>query len=333
MTTQFTICVGTIGEGVWHSTDAGEHWRRCRMKLPFHAQPGEIQIRSLSVSPHDPHRILAGSEAGLYRSDDNGANWELIESPMDGTQIWSVAWHPGDRDVIFAGTKPPAIFRSNDGGKKWEKLAIDIAKECFAGPPKVTNVAVDPRDHRTVWASVEIDGIYRSKDGGDTWTHLRPLGEKMLNSDMHGFALCPASQFKILATTPDGIWSSVDDAETWSLHGFPKFGERDAISYCRGIAVKPDDPNVVLVGNGDSIPGKIGAIQRTTDGGKTWSAANLSAKPNSVIYWLATHPADPNVVVANSLHGYVYTSLDAGQTWNKLAREFGEIRSIAWMPN
>jgi len=155
----------------------------------------------------------------------------------------------------------------------------------------------------------------------------------MLNSDMHGFALCPSAQFKILATTPDGIWSSVDDAETWSLHGFPKFGERDAISYCRGIAVKPDDPNVVLVGNGDSIPGKIGAIQRTTDGGKTWSTANLSAKPNSVIYWLATHPADPNVVVANSLRGYVYTSLDAGQTWNKLAREFGEIRSIAWMPN
>jgi len=87
MTTQFTICVGTIGEGVWHSTDAGEHWRRCRMKLPFHAQPGEIQMRSPAVSPHDPHRILGGTEAGLYRGDDHGANWELLEPPMDGTQI------------------------------------------------------------------------------------------------------------------------------------------------------------------------------------------------------------------------------------------------------
>jgi photosystem II stability/assembly factor-like uncharacterized protein len=192
---------------------------------------------------------------------------------------------------------------------------------------------VDPRDSRTVWVSVEIDGLYRSRDGGDSWTHLRPLGEKMLNSDMHGLALCASPQFKILATTPDGIWSSVDDGETWNLHGFPKFAERDAISYCRGIAIKPDDPNVIFVGNGDSIPGKIGAIQRTSDGGKTWSAANLPAKPNSVIYWLATHVSDPNVVVANSLHGYVYTSLDAGQTWNKVAREFGEIRSIAWMPN
>ncbi len=143
----------------------------------------------------------------------------------------------------------------------------------------------------------------------------------------------PSRPFKILATTPDGIWSSVDDGETWSLHGFPKFAERDAISYCRGIAIKPDDSNVIFVGNGDSIPGKIGAIQRTTDGGRTWNATNLPVKPNSIIYWLTTHPADPNVLVSNSLHGYVYTSLTAGRSWNKVAREFGEIRSIAWVPN
>ncbi len=334
MTQGFTICVGTVGAGVWFSPDSGAHWRRSRMKLPFDAEPGEIQIRALAVSPHNPHHLLAGSEAGLYRSEDNGANWDHIDSPMDGTQIWSAAWHPGNPDVLYAGTKPPAVFRSIDGGKTWEKLPIPIAPKCLAGAPKVTNIIVDPRDHQTMWVGVEIDGVYRSRDGGDHWTHLPALGDKELNQDIHGLALSPGSKTtKLLVTTPDGIWTSTNEGESWSLHGFPRFAERDTISYCRGVALKPDNPDVIFVGNGDFIPGKRGAIQRTTDGGQTWTRCELPVEPNSVIYWLATHPSNPDVVVANSLHGYVYVSTDGGESWQKNRREFGEIRALALVPN
>jgi hypothetical protein len=38
MNTDFTICVGTVGAGVWFSPDGGEHWRRSRMNLPFEAE-------------------------------------------------------------------------------------------------------------------------------------------------------------------------------------------------------------------------------------------------------------------------------------------------------
>jgi hypothetical protein len=58
------------------------------------------------------------------------------------------------------------------GGLRWEKLAVDIGRECSIGIPFVTSVIVDPDDHRAVWAGVEIDGVFRSLDGGDTWTHL-----------------------------------------------------------------------------------------------------------------------------------------------------------------
>jgi hypothetical protein len=51
------------------------------------------------------------------------------------------------------------------------------------------------------------------------------------------------------------------------------------------------------------------------------------------MYWFATHPADPNIIVANSLHGYVYTSHDGGDSWQKVKQEFGEIRALAWLPN
>ena len=332
MNQNFTICVGTIGAGVWFSPDGGEHWRRSRMKLPFDAEPGEIQIRALAVSPHNPHQLLAGSEVGLYRSEDNGANWDLVRSPADGKQIWSVAFHPADPSVIFAGTKPPAVYRSSDGGRTWEQLAIPIAERCLAGAPKVTNIMVDPRDRTTIWVGVEIDGVYRSRDDGRTWDHC-VMGEKELNRDVHGFTLSVGRPPKLLATTPDGVWSSTDEGETWSLHGFPCFAERDSISYCRGVAVKPDDPDTIFVGNGDFIPGKRGAIQRSRDGGATWEKCELPVEPNSVIYWFGTNSANPDVVVANSLHGYLYLSTDAGDSWTKLRREFGEIRALTWLPN
>ena len=137
----------------------------------------------------------------------------------------------------------------------------------------------------------------------------------------------------IYCTSPFGIATSTDEGESWDYHYFPKFSESDTRSYCRGMVIKADDPNVMFVGNGDSIPGVTGAIQRTSDGGQTWEATPLPQEPNSVVYWFGTHAAVPNVIAAASLYGYVYLSTDGGDSWQKLQKEFGEIRSVAVMPN
>jgi len=52
-----------------------------------------------------------------------------------------------------------------------------------------------------------------------------------------------------------------------------------------------------------------------------------------VVYWFGTNKEVPNVIAAASLYGYVYTSTDGGENWTKLKKEFGEIRSVAVMPN
>src|SRR5258708_24905533 len=93
MANDFTICVGTVGAGVWFSPDGGDHWRRSRMKLPFYAEPGEIQIRTLAVSPHNPHCLLAGSEAGPYPSENNCATCDWIDPPIESQQILSPTLH------------------------------------------------------------------------------------------------------------------------------------------------------------------------------------------------------------------------------------------------
>jgi len=46
----------------------------------------------------------------------------------------------------------------------------------------------------------------------------------------------------------------------------------------------------------------------------------------------AAHPADPSLIYASSVSGELYRSVNGGVSWEKLAREFGEIRALAWAP-
>jgi hypothetical protein len=327
MNHDYTISVGTVGGGLSVSHDGGEAWTRIR-----HPLPSECNVRTLQVYPDNPHRIIAGTDVGVYRSEDNGVTWSKLPSPMEELQIWSIAVDPVHTDTLFVGTRP-AGFRSRDGGKTWEELAMGVNLNCPIGTPRTTNMIVDPRDHQTIWAGIEVDGVYKSQDGGKIWKHLPDLGDDPFHGDIHGLALRPGQPTALFATSPFGIATSTDEGESWAYHYFPKFHPEDARSYCRGIAFKADDPNVMFVGNGDTIPGRTGAIQISRDGGCSWSAAALPVAPNSVIYWFATHAALPDVIVAASLYGYVYVSEDGGASWSKRQREFGEIRALTLTPN
>src|SRR5919205_1279372 len=63
--------------------------------------------------------ILAGTEDGIFRSDDQGAVWEEASNGLTTRHVRWMAYHPDISDLEFAGTEPANIFISHDGGDSW----------------------------------------------------------------------------------------------------------------------------------------------------------------------------------------------------------------------
>ena len=323
MTKQATICVGTLGQGIWRSSDGGDTWLRVR-----HGLYSESAVRALAVHPRDAHVLYCGADSGIYRSEDKGEHWERLDSPMNLLPVWALAIDPVDPNVIFAGTRPAALFRSKDGGQHWDKLPVAMAEECpNVGIPRVTALLVDPVDHQHIWAGVEVDGVRHSKDGGDTW---EVVTGGVTDPDIHNLAITVGPPKTLLTITPREVFSSTDDGASWE----PVHVSRQlSIPYCRGVLVKADDPRVVYLGNGESAFGGMGALHRSRDRGQTWETLSVPVPPNGTIWNLASHVADPDFLLASSVNGQVFCSTDAGASWHKFAREFGEVHALAWVPN
>jgi len=251
MATDYTICIGTVGQGLWQSPDGGESW--VRMRTPF---PLESRVRALTRHPTEPHTLFAGADSGLYLSRDNGAAWAHVSAPEPRLNIWSLAVVPTDPETLFAGTSPSAVYRSRDGGHQWEPLALELAEECAIGTPRVTATVVDPDDPRLVWAGVEIDGVHRSLDGGDTWTRV---AGGLSDPDIHGMVIAPGDPSCVLTSTPREIFASTDVGESWQPM---QIAEHFPAPYCRWIAMKPDDPQVIFAACGDSAIGSSGNLQK-----------------------------------------------------------------------
>lgn len=327
-----TIGVGTVGAGAWFSFDGGDRFRH----VYRHLDP-ESNVRALAISPHDSATVYAAADrTGVFVSHDGGYRWEPVNTELCNEQLWSLACDPHDAERLYVGGRP-GLYRSDDGGATFAPLATGLQPECPIGTPRITNVVIDPVDEKELWMGVEVDGVYHSTDGGASWEHLGPLGETQFHDDIHGLAVRrhgPDAAVQLLATTPFGLATSDDRGVSWAWRAFDGFskGSGNPYAYCRGVFVWPGDPDTLLVGCGDYIPGRVGAIEVSRDGGGSWERADLPTEPNSTVYWMATHRDLPGMIVAASIFGQVYASADTGRSWEKLEREFGEIRCVTLAP-
>jgi photosystem II stability/assembly factor-like uncharacterized protein len=322
MARDISILIGTIGAGLWVSSDGGRNYGRAGGIW------GDTRVYGLKVDPTDPAVVYAGTDEGIFRSTNHGKNFERLDSPMNSMHVWNIAVSPSDPSVIFAGTSPSALFRSTDSGASWEQLPVDMAEECpNVRVPRVTALEVDPGNPNVVWAGVEVDGVRRSLDGGDTWTRING---GLNDPDIHGMTVSAGSSVTVFTSTPGEVFASTDTGESWQGLGVR---ESFPMRYCRGITVKQDDPDTLLVATGDSPFGVHGAIQRSTDRGQSWERLALPQEPNTPMWAFATHASDPDFILCCSHYGQIYATADGGDWWVKLPREFSEVRGLAWTPN
>ena len=326
MADDYVIGIGTIGAGLWIGYGAGQKWRHIQ-----NGPPVEGNCRVVLVDPHRPGVLWAAADrVGLFRSADNGGRWDRVGADCD-LPIWSMCIDPHDAQRIYLGTSP-GLARSKDGGETFDQLDTSISAECPIGTSRTTNVVVDPHDPDVVWASVEVDGLHHSRDRGETWASLGQLGPAEFYNDVHGLTVRDTDQgSEVVVTTPFGLGRSRDQGASFEWHEFDQFpGSKFPFAYSRCVRAVDDDVIVVCVG--DYVPGRIGALDISRDGGSSWTREPLPVTPNSTMYWLTTHPQLPGTIVATSLFGQVYVSDDHATTWRKLDREFGEIRAVSLAP-
>lgn len=265
---------------------------------------------------------------------------------MDELLVTAIAHAPTDPDTIFAGTQPAGLYRSTNAGKNWRKLDTAMKPHVATGFPgadvlqsgkganadifvkhwtRVTDILPDPDNPLQIWAGVEIDGVWRSVDGGEHWERA---SRGLITDDIHGFAMVRNGSRKIFAATNKGLHFSHDDGVNWNFQRIDSPWQ-----YTRDIVPRADNSGVMFLTNGDGPPGTDGRLHRSRDFGAHWEQAPLPSEIQSSVYFLATNPADPNLIFVATNLGQLFRSADGGESWIALKRRLGEIRCLMWLPD
>jgi len=130
---------------IFVSEDAGASWHQETADLP--------RALALAADLHIPGRLLAGTDDGLFVSEDGGQSWLPFGDLPDGVMIRQLAYDPLSA-TWYAATTARGIYRSLDNGAHWTLLE---------GAPDHDNptIAVDPRRPTALLAAFRGQGVWR----------------------------------------------------------------------------------------------------------------------------------------------------------------------------
>ena len=307
----------------------------------------------------------------LHRSDDGGATWTEIAAPeyppkppgvshvnaMSQQEVeWTtqLAWtiepgHPDEPGVLWCGTIPGGLFRSEDRGDSWrlvESLWNVPARERWFGggydDAGIHSISVDPRGPGRVLVGLSIGGAWRSLDGGATWSQAArgmradfvppDLADDPDSQDPHRIVRCAAAPDVLWTQHHCGIFKSVDDGDSWT-----EIERAGPSTFGFAVAVHPDDPDtawfVPAVSDEVRVPvdGKL-VVTRTRDGGKSFDVL-CDGLPDEPAYDLIyRHALDIDStgdrLVMGSTTGSLWSTVNGGDEWELVSANLPPIASV-----
>jgi photosystem II stability/assembly factor-like uncharacterized protein len=301
-----TYYFGSVGGGIWKTTDAGTHW--------FNISDGFLKtgtVGAITVAPSDPNVIYAGmgehavrgvmtsSGDGIYKSTDAGASWKHIGLEQS-KHIADVVVHPNNPDWVYVAVQGAfwndssdrGIYFSSDGGANWEQLLyVDLS----SGAADLVMDETNPRilyaafwDHRRLPWQVRSGGpgsaVYKSLDSGKSWEKI----QNGLPDEMGKISVCvsPANPQRLYANVEaegnkGGVYRSDNGGKSW----YQVYNDRVSVArawYYIEIFADPQDEETVYVLNAPML--------KSIDGGRSFTPI---ANPHSDQHDLWINPMNP----------------------------------------
>jgi photosystem II stability/assembly factor-like uncharacterized protein len=302
---------GGPGSGLYVSRDGGDTWKQ----LTGNGLPDGIWGKvGVAVAPSDGARVYALIEAGnggLFRSDDGGDHWELINpSHALRQRAWyytTITVNPANENDVWFPQVP--MLHTIDGGK-----TIQYVK----GLPHGDNhdLWIDPRNPKRMIASND-GGVHISRNGGETWfTPPLPISQFYhVSADARQpYWVAGAMQDLGTAQGPSQTTTGNIPLSDWHDVGGGEAG---------WVVSDASDPNIVYAGE------YLGIITRYDY--RTRASRNVSAWPENPsghggedmkyrFQWtapIAASPHDPKVIY----HGaqVIFRTRDGGQNWEVIS--------------
>jgi photosystem II stability/assembly factor-like uncharacterized protein len=335
---------------------------------------GQI-VNHMVLDPRDGRTLVAAVRAGhlgptVFRSTDFGATWKEAARPpafpkaaegAKGESVSHVFWlTPGPAGVPgtwYAGTSPPALFISRDGGDTWDGVAgfnahpdrrkwIGDGQDAPPDGATLHSINVDPFDARHLYVGASSGGVFESRDAGATWKPLNrgcaadflPDPQAEYGHDPHCLRVHPKVRDVVYQQNHCGIYRLDRPASRWIRIGDNMPRAVGDIGF--PMVLHPRDPQRAWVFPMDgttvwprvSVAGKPAAYG-TRDGGASWTrlAKGLPAAQG----WftvkrqaMCADDQDPVGLYFGTTSGEVWASFDEGANWHCLVLHLPHIYSL-----
>ncbi len=309
----------------------------------------------------DPPRMFVGGTSehwgpGVFYSDDLGQTWTetqgaAVRFPADlGSsveRVWQIQpGRPDEPGVVWAGTQPSALFRSEDRGESfslvrslWDHPHRPEWGAGFGGQA-IHTIVPHPTDRDRLTVAMSTGGVYQTSDGGDSWSptntgikaYFFPDPWPEFGQCVHKVSAHPSRPDQLFAQNHHGVYRSDDGGHTWTsiADGLPA-------DFGFPILVHPRDPDTVfvfpLVADGERIPPHGQArVWRSSDAGSTWmpSARGLPDRFYAAVMRdaMTADDGERTGLYVGARDGSVWGSTDDGESWLELADHLPDVLSV-----